>query len=130
MRKPMLTGKLMLLFTLTFSVVAWGGSVTGIVDSNTIRVLQEGVTQGIQVSGLGSPEQYRSVGKDVKQFADSSVTDNKNQKSKEIYHGNVKSKVFHGPGCMHYSCKNCVANFKSREEAVKAGYRPCMVCNP
>ena len=130
MTKAILIGKLMMVFTLALSAIAWSGNITGIVEGNSIKVLQEGVTQGIQLPGLGSPEQYRSVGKEVKRFAASSVTDNKNQKSKDIYHGNVKSKVFHGPGCMHYSCKNCVANFKSREEAIQAGYRPCMVCNP
>lgn len=39
------------------------------------------------------------------------------------YHGNVKSHVFHSPGCQHYNCKNCIEMFKSVEEAVNAGYR-------
>jgi hypothetical protein len=130
MRKPMLIGKLMLLCTLVLSSVAWSGNIADTVDSNSLKVLQEGTALGTQPWGLGSPEQYQSFGKDAKQFAASPVTDNKKQKSQEIYHGNVKSRVFHGPGCRHYSCKNCVANFKSREEAVQAGYRPCMVCNP
>jgi len=47
-----------------------------------------------------------------------------------VYHGNVKSGVFHRPGCRHYSCKNCIAVFPSREAAMEAGYRPCRVCNP
>lgn len=45
-----------------------------------------------------------------------------------IYHGNVKSKVFHGSGCQHYNCKNCVKVFKSVNEAVNSGYRPHKLC--
>ena len=47
-----------------------------------------------------------------------------------VYHVNVRSRVFHHPRCMHYNCKNCTAVFYSREEAIKAGYRPCRICNP
>ncbi|TDA63835.1 Ada metal-binding domain-containing protein [Sulfuricurvum sp. IAE1] len=47
-----------------------------------------------------------------------------------VYHGNVKSGVFHRPGCRYYDCKNCVAEFPSREAAITAGYRPCQVCRP
>lgn len=47
-----------------------------------------------------------------------------------VYHGNVKSKVFHGPQCRHYNCKNCTREFKSREEAIAAGYKPCGICKP
>ena len=46
------------------------------------------------------------------------------------YHGNVKTKKFHRHGCRYYSCRNCLANFKTREQAIKAGYYPCKVCNP
>ncbi|MBN1253946.1 MAG: thermonuclease family protein [Deltaproteobacteria bacterium] len=47
-----------------------------------------------------------------------------------IYHGNTQSHIFHGPGCRYYNCKSCTAVFRSREEAINAGYRPCKVCNP
>ncbi len=46
------------------------------------------------------------------------------------YHGNSRSKVFHGPWCQHYECKNCTEDFETREEALKAGYRPGRTCNP
>jgi hypothetical protein len=52
------------------------------------------------------------------------------------FHGNVKSKVFHAPGCKDYGCKHCTAVFGSQEEAVQAGYRPLRrlqarsVCHP
>jgi endonuclease YncB( thermonuclease family) len=47
-----------------------------------------------------------------------------------VYHGNVKSRKFHRPGCSVYDCKNCTAVFRSREEAINAGYEPCQMCNP
>ncbi|SHH63430.1 thermonuclease family protein [Desulfofustis glycolicus] len=46
-----------------------------------------------------------------------------NKSSGSSYHGNVKSRVFHGPNCKYYNCKNCVIKFYSIDEAKKAGYR-------
>ena len=45
-----------------------------------------------------------------------------------IYHGNVKSHVFHGSGCQHYNCKNCVKVFRSVNDAIGAGYRAHQQC--
>ncbi len=45
-----------------------------------------------------------------------------------IYHGNRNSKVFHGPSCKDYNCKNCVVKFRSIEEANRAGFRPHREC--
>ncbi|HKK91342.1 MAG TPA: thermonuclease family protein [Desulfobacteraceae bacterium] len=47
-----------------------------------------------------------------------------------VFHGNLNSRVFHGPGCRYYDCKNCTGIFFSRENAKKSGYRPCRVCQP
>jgi len=47
-----------------------------------------------------------------------------------VYHGNVKSKVLHAPGCKYYNCKNCTAIFNNREEAIGLGYSPCKLCQP
>lgn len=46
------------------------------------------------------------------------------------YHGDVASKVFHKQDCQQYNCKNCIAIFERRIEAIKAGYRPCEMCKP
>ena len=46
------------------------------------------------------------------------------------YHGNVRSHVFHRPGCQHYNCKNCTEVFETREEAIAAGFRPSGSCDP
>jgi endonuclease YncB( thermonuclease family) len=44
------------------------------------------------------------------------------------FRGNVKSRVFHAPGCQHYSCASCTAVFETREAAVAAGFRPHAEC--
>ena len=46
------------------------------------------------------------------------------------YHGNIDSLKFHKSGCKHFNCKNCTKIFNTRDEAVKAGYSPCKICNP
>jgi methylphosphotriester-DNA--protein-cysteine methyltransferase len=46
------------------------------------------------------------------------------------YHGNIKSKIFHDADCRYFDCKNCVAVFDTRAEAIEAGYRPCKICKP
>jgi hypothetical protein len=45
-----------------------------------------------------------------------------------VYHGNTNSKIFHAPWCRYYTCKNCTKVFKSREEAIRAGYRAGKGC--
>jgi len=46
------------------------------------------------------------------------------------YKGNSNSKVFHHPRCRYYDCKNCIATFASKDDAVRAGYRSCKMCSP
>ena len=46
------------------------------------------------------------------------------------YHGNISSRIFHQPSCKVYDCKNCTAVFQNRDDAVKAGYKPCGMCKP
>lgn len=45
-----------------------------------------------------------------------------------VLRGNVKSKVFHGPGCPNYRCRQCTATFGSPEEALAQGFRPAGDC--
>ncbi|MGE5359806.1 MAG: thermonuclease family protein [Bacteroidales bacterium] len=44
------------------------------------------------------------------------------------YHGNVKSHVYHAPGCRDYTCPNCTQVFTTRQQADAAGYRPHAEC--
>jgi len=46
------------------------------------------------------------------------------------FHGNVSTHVFHSSTCKAYNCKNCTEVFKNREDAIKAGYKPCGSCRP
>ena len=46
------------------------------------------------------------------------------------YRGNVDSRIFHRPGCTSYLCKTCTRIFATREEALRAGYKPCRICKP
>ena len=46
------------------------------------------------------------------------------------YHGNISSFVFHKSTCKYFNCKNCSRIFKSREEAIQHGFRPCGLCKP
>jgi endonuclease YncB( thermonuclease family) len=44
------------------------------------------------------------------------------------FHGNVRSRVFHSPTCQDYNCPHCTAEFTSRADAEREGYRPHPVC--
>lgn len=74
-----------------------------------------------------APWQFRNGGKSVATIKNNSPpADIENI----IYHGNVRSRKFHKPSCRHYNCKNCVKEFTSREQAIRAGYEPCGTCKP
>jgi len=46
------------------------------------------------------------------------------------YHGNTNTLKFHEPSCRYYNCPHCTAVFKTRQDAIDAGYVPCGVCRP
>ena len=53
-------------------------------------------------------------------------------KSETVYVASVKSQVFHKPDCQwakKIDPKN-LQTFKTREDAIKAGKRPCKACKP
>lgn len=76
------------------------------------------------------PWEFRHPKAIANQVPPPAVTLAKSDNVEMVYHGNQRSHVFHRPSCQHYNCPNCVVEFKSREEAIAAGYRPCKVCNP
>jgi endonuclease YncB( thermonuclease family) len=79
-----------------------------------------------------APWEYRKNGKNggdpgaIKQ----NVSTTSASTSGDTYHGNTNSRVFHQSSCRHYDCKNCTATFSTRDEAIKAGYKPCKICKP
>jgi micrococcal nuclease len=54
------------------------------------------------------------------------------QKGKKapLFHGDTVSHVFHASGCEEYDCDTCIVPFKTREQALRAGYKACGVCSP
>ena len=46
------------------------------------------------------------------------------------FHGNTEGHIFHKSSCKFYKSKNSTAIFKTRDEAIKAGYKPCKICKP
>jgi micrococcal nuclease len=47
-----------------------------------------------------------------------------------IYHGDIVRHIFHSSNCEEFDCDKCIAVFKGRDQAIKAGYKGCAVCNP
>jgi len=45
-----------------------------------------------------------------------------------IFHGNIKSHVYHAPSCRNYNCRNCSRTFRSEADAQAAGFRPAGDC--
>ena len=52
------------------------------------------------------------------------------QQAQQIYHGNVRSHIYHRQGCRYFDCAMCTAVFQTRQAAEAAGYRGCKVCRP
>ncbi|WP_045221577.1 thermonuclease family protein [Desulfonatronum thioautotrophicum] len=46
------------------------------------------------------------------------------------FSGNTSSGVFHTRSCEHFRCKNCTEFFRTRVDAINAGFRPCGRCRP
>lgn len=48
----------------------------------------------------------------------------------DLYHGDLKSKIFHNADCQDFRCESCIEIFKTRDDAIEIGYRPCKKCKP
>ncbi|MEN8212391.1 MAG: Ada metal-binding domain-containing protein, partial [Thermodesulfobacteriota bacterium] len=44
--------------------------------------------------------------------------------------GNTGTLVVHNPDCQYSKSEKCTAVFKTKEEAMKEGYKPCGTCKP
>lgn len=44
------------------------------------------------------------------------------------YHGNKNSRIYHNSGCRYFWCKACTVGFRTAQEAMTRGFRPCKVC--
>lgn len=59
-------------------------------------------------------------------------SDNKASKAyvASAFVGNSESHILHKSSCRHAGCRNCTIFFRTRQEAIVAGYRPGGCCNP
>ena len=57
------------------------------------------------------------------------ITDSAKDNSGQLL-GNTESLVFHNPDCKFSKSKNCTAAFKTKENAIQEGYKPCGICKP
>lgn len=46
------------------------------------------------------------------------------------FHGNQKTRVFHGPGCPAYNCPNCIVGLRSKRQAKREGFKPHSCVKP
>jgi len=67
---------------------------------------------------------------EFRHFQSTIKSDEPGERSITIYHGDVTSHVFHAPKCDEFNCKNCIVVFRTREAAMRSGYKPCSRCNP
>ena len=51
------------------------------------------------------------------------------QKKESGFRGNPASKVYQNAGCQYFNSKGATKEFATPQEAVKAGFRPCKICN-
>ncbi len=76
------------------------------------------------------PWKFRQEEKSSENKAPSSSNSKRRSKEANYLHGDTVTHIFHTPGCKDYNCRNCIVPFKSRNQAIRAGYRPCELCNP
>jgi hypothetical protein len=130
MKKILPVSKMVLLLTIAVAVDAWSMNTAEILGGWNTEAVQ-GLTALVDYSlDSDSGGQRYSSEKKTAQLDSSPATVIKYRALKGNYRGNVKTKSFHRPSCRVCNSKECVARFKTREQALKAGYRPCKVCKP
>jgi len=45
-----------------------------------------------------------------------------------LVHADAGSRIFHLPGCEFYKCEECTIEFKDKQLALDAGFKPCKFC--
>lgn len=60
----------------------------------------------------------------------SEIDNSENEINEEQYIGNVKSKAYHRTTCKNLPLEKNRIYFDTKENAEKAGYRPCQNCKP
>jgi endonuclease YncB( thermonuclease family) len=76
------------------------------------------------------PWDFRRSGGNALPTSQDRRTEEEGREKALVYHGDIRSRIYHAPGCSEYNCKTCIADFKGKTKAEKAGYKPCPVCSP
>jgi len=76
------------------------------------------------------PWEFRQGKKSSENDQPSPSKSKRRSKEANYLHGDTLTHVFHAPGCKNYNCRTCIVPFKTKEQAIRAGYRPCELCNP
>jgi micrococcal nuclease len=93
-------------------------------DARRTRVGLWAIPETVPTTGSG---QEKGLSKD-----EQPSPSNSKRRSKEAnyLHGDTVTHVFHSPNCKDYNCRSCIVPFKAKDQAIRAGYRPCELCNP
>jgi len=69
--------------------------------------------------------------KELSQSQQPGISKSKQKSNEANYlHGDTFTHVFHSPRFQEYNCRSCIVPFKTRDQAIRAGYKPCELCNP
>ena len=101
--------------------------------SNWIRSQEEAQAERIGLwsnSNPSPPSELRRENRPPENTLPDSSRSKRKSAEASNFHGNIVTHIFHASGCKDYECPKCIAHFKTRDAALRAGYKPCEVCNP
>lgn len=103
------------------------------INSNGKNITITNTNNAVKVSNKNINKNKDSE-KNKDSIQDKNLSSNKNNKTDKINHqvyiGNKNSKVFHSEDCRSLPKERNRVYFKTKQEAIKAGYKPCSRCNP
>jgi micrococcal nuclease len=72
----------------------------------------------------------RSGGNSSKIVQDVRTSRSEGKQERPVYCGDILTHIYYSPGCPEHKGKTCIADFKTRREAERAGYKPGPKCFP
>jgi competence protein ComEC len=106
---------------------AAGVKIYGTGESGTIVVTTDGQTVAVKTLGSSGKAAQAASGHE-QSYGQGGQPQNSVEDGGYI--GNTNSHIFHRPSCHSLPSEKNRVYFKTREEAIKAGYKPCKRCNP
>lgn len=116
------------IFTLLITLPCLAGQypVLKVVDGDTIDIKYRGNSEKHHSEFLAAEKKAQAQGLNI--WTGNVIDIGNEDLTCKLVRGDVKSMVFHQPGCRYFDCKNCTKAFLDRHEALKAGYKPCGIC--